>query len=187
MLAGARRYEQQGGNLLFRANFTAAGRNRSFCGVVQQKKFRLTFDQLRTPEDNEPLGEALTEAIRQGLEQLVENENINPEEYSLLVAIHSNSFNKVWSQSARHVPLNEWLHNLDYARRYLENLARKLNSAQVVDPERDSFFVELTFVKTLERGAKNKGKRGNPGKMAWGKLAKKKMYSTDQKQRLIVL
>lgn len=70
--------------------------------------------------------------------------------------------------------MNEWLHNQDYARTYLEDLARKLNSAQVVDPERDGFFVELTFVKTLGRGGKNKGKRGNPGKMAWEKLEKNK-------------
>lgn len=174
LLAGARRYDQQGGNPLFRANFTAAGRNSSFRGVVQQKNFRLTFDQLRTLEENEPVGEALTEAIRQGFEQLVENENIRTEEYSLLVAIHSNSFTNVWTQSARHVTLNECPHNQDYVRKYLEDLARKLNSAQVVDPERDGFFVELTFVKTLGRGGKNKGKRGNPGKMTCEKLAKKK-------------
>ena len=60
------------------------------------------------------------------------------------MAIHSNSFTHVWSQSARHVPLNEWL-NQEYARAFLEDLARKLNSAEVVDPERDGFFVELTL------------------------------------------
>lgn len=43
-----------------------------------------------------------------------------------------------------------------------------------MDPERDGFFVELTFVKTLGRGGKNKGKRGNPGKMAWEKLENNK-------------
>ncbi|CAH3192048.1 unnamed protein product, partial [Porites evermanni] len=77
-LAASRRYEQQGGNPIFRAIFTQAGRNRSFRGIVHQKKFRLTFLQLRTPEENEPLGEALTEAIRQGLQQVVQAENINP-------------------------------------------------------------------------------------------------------------
>ena len=141
---------------------------------MQQKKYRLTFQQLRLADEHEPLGEALTEAIRQGLEQVVQAENINPAQYSLLLAIHSNSFTNSWAQSARHVPLNEWLHNQEYARSYLEQLARKLNSAQVVDPERDGFFVELTFVKTFERGGKNGGKKGNPGKMAWEKMAKKK-------------
>ena len=33
-------------------------------------------------------------------------------------------------------------------------MACKLNSAQVMDPERDGFYVELTFVKTLGRGGK---------------------------------
>ena len=174
LLAAARRFDQRGGNPIFRAIFTAAGRNRSFRGVVQQKKYRLTFQQLGPADENELLGEALTEAIRQGLEQVVQAENINPAQYSLLLAIHSNSFTNSWAQSARHVPLNEWLHNQEYARSYLEQLARKLNSAQVVDPERDGFFVELTFVKTFGRGGKNGGKKGNPGKMAWEKMAKKK-------------
>ena len=174
LLAAARRFDQRGGNPIFRAIFTAAGRNRSFLGVVHQKKYRLTFQQLRPADENEPLGEALTEAIRQGLEQVVQAENTNPAQYSLLLAIHSNSVTNSWAQSARHVPLNEWLHNREYARSYLEQLARKLNSAQVVDPERDGFFVELTFVKTFGRGGKNGGKKGNPGNMAWEKMAKKK-------------
>ena len=50
------------------------------------------------------------------------------------MAVHSNSFTHVWSQSARHVPLEVWLNNEDYARAYLEDLARKLNSAEVMDP-----------------------------------------------------
>ena len=114
---------------------------------MEQKKYRLTFLQLRTPNENEPLGEALTEAIRQGLQQVVQAENINPAQYSLLLAIHSNSFTNIWAQSARGVPLNEWLHNQEYARAYLEQLARKLNSAQMIDPEKDGFFVELTLSK----------------------------------------
>ena len=141
---------------------------------MEQKKYRLTFLQLRTPNENEPLGEALTEAIRQGLQQVVQAENINPVQYSLLLAIHSNSFTNIWAQSARGVPLNEWLHNQEYARAYLEQLARKLNSAQMIDPERDGFFVELTFVKTMGRGGRNGGKKENPGRMAWQKMARKK-------------
>ena len=169
-LAASRPYEQQGGNPIFRAIFTQASRNRSFRGIVHQKKFRLTFLQLRTPEENKPLGEALTEAIRQGLQQVVQAENINPAQYSLLVAIYSNSFTNIWAQSARNVPLNEWLNNQKCARAYLEQLARKLNSAQMIDPERDGFFVEMTFVKTFGQGSRPANK--HPGKMASEKMAK---------------
>lgn len=48
-----------------------------FRGVVHQKKYRLTFQQLRPADENEPLGEALTEAIRQGLEQVVQTEKLS--------------------------------------------------------------------------------------------------------------
>ena len=91
LLAAFRRYDRPGGNPLFQTIFTTAGRNRSFHGIVHQKKFRLTFLQLPTTEENKPLGEALAKAIRQGLEQVVESEQINTAQYSLLMAIHSNS------------------------------------------------------------------------------------------------
>ena len=78
LLAAARRFDQRGGNPIFRAIFTAVGRNRSFCSIVEQRRFRLTFQQLRTAGDNEPLGEAITEAIRQGLQRVVTQDQINP-------------------------------------------------------------------------------------------------------------
>ena len=161
------------GNPLFRAEVTPVGKNRSFCGIVDQKKYKLTLQQLRDAQD-EPLGEAITEALIQGLQRVVENEGLNVPDYSLLVAVHSNSFTHVWSQSARNVPLEEWLSNGAYTRAWLEDLAKKLNSAQVMDPQRDGFYVELTFVKRLGRGGKNGGKKANPGRHAWEKLAKKK-------------
>ena len=43
-----------------------------------------------------------------------------------------------------------------------------------MDPQRDGFYVELTFVKRLGRGGKNRGKKANPGRHEWEKLAKKK-------------
>lgn len=122
------------------------GRNRSFRGIVDQKKYKLTLHQLRDPDD-EPLGEAITEAMIQGLWRVVENEGFNVRDYSLLVAVHSNLFTHVWSQLSRNVPLEEWLNNGLYTRAWLEDLAKKLNSSQVIDPHRDGFFVELTFFK----------------------------------------
>ena len=172
LLSAFRRFEQHGGNALFRA-FTPVGRNRSFRGIVDQKKYKLTLQQLRDAQD-EPLGEAITKALIQGLQRVVKSEGLKVQDYSLLVAVHSNSFIHVWSQSARNVPLEEWLSNGAYTRAWLEDLAKKLNSAQVMDPQRDGFYVELTFVKRLGRGGKNGGKKANHGRHAWEKLAKKK-------------
>ena len=173
MLSAFRRFEQRGGNPLFRAEFTSAGRNCSFRGIVEQKKFRLTLEQLREPNE-EPLGKAITEAIMQGLRRVVENEGLNVQEYSLRVAVHSNSISHVRSQSARNIPLQDWLSNGTYTRARVEELFRQLNSAEVIDPHRDGFYVELTFVKQVGRGGTNEGRKGNPGRQAWEKLAKKK-------------
>ena len=139
LLSAFCRFEQHGGNPLLRAEFTPVGRNRLFCGIVDQKKYKLTLQQLQDAQD-EPLGEAINEALIQGL----------------------------------HVPLEKCLSNGAYTRAWLEDLAKKLNLAQVMDPQRDGFYVELTFVKRLGRGGKNGGKKANPGRHAWEKLAKKK-------------
>ena len=148
------------------------GRKRSFHGIVDQKKYKLTLQQLQDAQD-EPLGEATNEALIQGLQRVVENEGFF-QDYSSLVAVHSNSFTDVWSQSARNVPLEELLSNGAYTHAWLEDLAKKLNSAQVMDPQRDGFYVEVTFVKRLGRGGKNGGKKAKPGRHEWEKLAKKK-------------
>ena len=105
---------------------------------------------------------------------MVLNEGLNVEPYSLLVAVHSNSFTRVWSQSARSVPLEEWLFNGDYTSAWLDALAKKFNSAEVIDPQKDGFFVELTFVIRHCRGGKHGGKKCNPGMYAWDKMTKKK-------------
>lgn len=90
--------------------------------------------------DDEPLGEAITEALLQGLQRVLLNEGLNVQQYSLLVAVHSNSFTHVWSQSARSVPLEEWLSNGDYTRAWLDALMKKLNSAELIDPQKDFFL-----------------------------------------------
>ena len=61
------------------------GRNRSFRGSVDQTKYKLTLQQLRDAQD-EPLGEAITEALIQGLQRVVENEGFNVQDYSLFAS-----------------------------------------------------------------------------------------------------
>lgn len=72
----------------------------SFRGIVHQKKYKLTLHQLQDPDD-EPLGEAITKVMIQGLRRVVENEGFNVRDYSLLVAVHSNSFTRLVSISPK--------------------------------------------------------------------------------------
>lgn len=90
----------------------------------------------------------------------------------------------VWSQWARNVPLEEWLNNGLYTRAWLEDLAKKLNSSQVIDPHRDGFFVELTFVKPWFVDGKMEGKK----KKSWAPHVgitrqEKTVRGQNQKQR----
>lgn len=163
LLAAYRRFKQQGGNPIFRAEFTPVGQNCSFRqGVVQQRKFRPNICQLGTPDEEDMLGEAITEAIIEGLRRVVLNEDMNVNEYNLLVALHSNSFSNLWSQSAKNIPLSEWLLKGEYTRAWMEVLVRKLNSAQVINQENDGFFAEIAFIRRIGRGGRKKKK--NPGR-----------------------
>lgn len=65
-LIGARRVEQQGGNPLFGVDVERVGAPRSWReGTVVQDRLQLRLRQLRVPEED-LLGEAITEAFRQG-------------------------------------------------------------------------------------------------------------------------
>lgn len=75
-LAAYRRFEQRGGNPIFRAEFHLQVEVVFFEGLVVQRQYRLNFEQLRDA-DGEGLGEALTEAVMQGLRQVVTNEGID--------------------------------------------------------------------------------------------------------------
>lgn len=173
-LAAYRRFEQLGGNPTFRAEFVPAGRGRVFReGLVMQRQYRLNFEQLRDAQ-GEMLGEALTEAVMQGLRQVVTNEGIEVADYDLIMAVHSNSFQHVWQQSRKNIPLAEWLSNSEFTQAWVEQLAERLNSGEVMNVQQDGFFVELTFVRRLGGGGKNGGKKGNSGRIAWVKLVEEK-------------
>ena len=62
--------------------------------VMQQNYRYLTFEQLQDAE-GEVLVEVLTEAVMQGLRQVVVNEGIEIADYNLLIAVNSNSFREL--------------------------------------------------------------------------------------------
>ena len=89
LLIASRRAEQQGGNPLFAVTMQRVRPTRSFQrGVVLQSQVRFFLRQLRPP-NGEMQGEAIAEAIRQGLVDFVRdpaNGLTNPEDYSLSMA-----------------------------------------------------------------------------------------------------
>lgn len=75
---------------------------------MQQNYRYLTFEQLQDAE-GEVLGEVPTEAVMQGLRQVVVNEGIEIADYNLLIAVNYNSFRELWHQSRKNISLAEWL------------------------------------------------------------------------------
>lgn len=107
-LAAGRRHDQRGGNPLFRADFSRAGRGNCFQNrLVLQQRYRLTFTQLRD-SNGEVLSDALREAVMQGLRRVVTEEDIEVNEYDLMVSVHSNSFHHARQQSPKNISLSEW-------------------------------------------------------------------------------
>lgn len=58
---------REGGIHFSETNSRPLEKKRSFRGILEQRKFRLTLQQLRSPDDGELLGEAMSESIIQGL------------------------------------------------------------------------------------------------------------------------
>ena len=159
LLRASRRAEQQGGNPLFAVTMQRIQPTRSFQnGVALQSQVRFFLRQLREPS-RELQGEAIAEAIRQGLVNFVRdpvNGLTNPEDYSLAMAVHHSSGNNLWT-STKHIPLKEWIDGSEYTRGWLEQLAKQLNSIQSLEAADGEFYVQLSFFRTERRG-------GKPGK-----------------------
>lgn len=79
----------------------------------------------------------------------------------------------MWTRSPV-IPLTDWLENIQRSREWLEKLAKQLNSAEDLDPTGGEFYAEVAFVKNCQRGGKNGGKKGNPGRMSHEKLLNQK-------------
>ena len=109
LVRASRRAEQQGGNPLFAVTVQRIQPTRSFQnGVALQSQVRFFLRQLRAP-NGEPQGEAIAEAIHQGLVNFVRdpaNGLTNHDDYSLAIVVHHSSGNNLWT-SAKRIPLKD--------------------------------------------------------------------------------
>ena len=174
LLAASRRADQQGGNPLFRTNMERLGAPRSFRnGVAVQHHVRFRLNQLRAP-NGDPQGEAVAEALRQGLENYVRREQIYPVQgYSLKISIHHSTGTHTWIGSPI-LPLADWLNNREQTEAWLDKLAKQLNSSESFDAASGDFYAELLFFRNRQRGSGHRGKKGNPGTMSYEQILKKK-------------
>ena len=178
LLIAARRADQHGRNPLFAVNMQRVRAPRSFHrGVALQMQVRFSLEQLRPP-NGEYQGEAVAEAFHQGLINFIRdprNGIVNPDEYSMSMAIHHSTGTHTWTSCPR-VPLSEWLQGSPLTRQWLEKLAKQLNSAESFDAASGEFFAELSFFKTQQRGGRPA--RNKPGNKSFEQLLDKRSVIT---------
>ena len=116
------------------------------------------------------LGEAIAEAFCQSVRDYLQQEGINPQRYRLQIKIHHNG-TSAWTSSPV-FPAEDWLHNRQRTREWLERLAKMLNSSQTIDPSKDDIFAEFLLFKTPSAGGKFK--KYNIKSMTFEDMLKKK-------------
>ena len=113
-------------------------------GVAVQHHVRFRLNQLRTP-NGDLQGEAVAEALRQGLENYVHREQIYPvQDYPLKISIHHSTGTHTWI-SLPILPLADWLNNREQTEAWLDKLAKQLNLAESFDVASGDFYAELLF------------------------------------------
>ena len=178
LLIAACRADQQGGNPLFAVNMERVRAPRSFHrGVAIQIQVTFSLQPLRPP-NGEFQGEAVAEAFDQGLINFIRdprNGIINAEDYSLTMVIHHSTGTQTWTRAPR-ASLTDWLQGSERTRKWLENLAKQLNSAESFDATNGEFYAALSFFKTEQCGGKPA--KNKPGRQSFDQLLKKKSVIT---------
>ena len=137
-------------------------------GAVKKEQFSVTFDQLRPPTEEESLG------IRSNILQQKLDETNTKAHLTITSKQHGNGTvqSGLLSDVKYGVPVNEFVKRGDYVHAMFGSLARKMNSAQNMNPA-VGFNATLTFIPYPEKGGKGPASN-NPGRLPFDLMHKKK-------------
>ena len=146
--------------------------------AVKKEQLSVTFDQLRSPTEAESLREGMSEALFTAIRGLIlqqKLEETNPKVH-LTTTSKENRNGTHQSGYLSHfkygIPINEFVKRGDYVHQMFESLARKMNSAQNINPA-IGFNATLTFIAYPEKGGKGPASK-NPGRLPFNLMHKKK-------------
>ena len=165
-------------NPLFNANLVFLPYKRQgLKDVVKKKQFTVTFDQLRQPAEEESLGEGLSEALFTAIRDVIVKPKL-PDSTQVHLTLTSKEHGNGTVQSGylSHlkyvIPVNEFVKRGDYVHAMFESLARKMNSAQNMNPA-IGFNATLTFITYPDKGGKGPAYK-NPNRLPFDLMHKKK-------------
>ena len=142
---------------LFGFNLTPTGMPRNWRSVLQKDRFRATLIQTREPGEREDLGEALTIALREAInERILATPNIAPH-HAYHFTMQSDLFSHAFQSTT--FTVREFQEDSNRLRTYLQSLAEKLNSNEDFEGD-DSFMMEMTLIRTPGRGGRGKRDKG---------------------------
>ena len=138
----------------------------------------MTFDQLRKATDEISLGDGLSESLFEAVRDTILKENL-PDSTKVHLTLtskeHSNDTvnSGFLSQVKYGIPVKEFVKRGDYVHAMFESLARKMNSAQNMNPA-IGFNAPLTFITYPDKGCKGPASK-NPNRLPLDLIHKKKV------------
>ena len=163
--------EQHGGNPLFSVTRERFGEPRQWKdGTIVQEQMRLRVHQNRAPK-GEQLGDEIATAFYENIRDYIRQLGINPKQYRLQLKVHVNGKDSIWSSSPI-LPVEDWMNMFRRTHEWLDKLAKKLNSADSIDPTTEELYVEFILLK--KPGTAGRRKQFNIHRMSYEEMLKKK-------------
>ena len=157
---------------LFQANIAKMGTPKKWKkGKVIDQKFTFTLDYLRDPKPDEDLGVEAVYALTEGMNNLIDDMNIDPSQYDLAFQIGSKEHFKEASNTGEiwHIPADDYFHRLQMMQSMLGHIARVLNSGEFISSDR-GFSASMTLIHRDVKGGKRAGYK--PGAKIWEEVVK---------------
>ena len=140
-------------------------------GRVIDQKFTFTLDYLRDPKPEEDLGVEAVHALTAGMDNLMDDINIDPSQYELALQIGSKEHFKESSNTGEtwHIPADDYFYRLQMTQSMLGHIANVFNSGEFISSDR-GFSASMTLIHRDVKGGKRSGYK--PGKRIWQEVVK---------------
>ena len=134
---------------LFQANIAKMGTPKKWKkGKVIDQKFTFTLDYMRDPKTEEDLGVEAVHALTIGMDNLMEDMEIDPTKYDLALQIGSQEHFKESSNTGEtwHIPADDYFNRLQMTQAMLGHIANVLNSGEFISSDR-GFSASMTLIR----------------------------------------
>ena len=165
-------------NPMFKANLTFLPYQRlGLKGAVKKQQFSVTFDQLRKATGEENLGDGMSESLFQAIRDTILKEKLSDSTQVHLTLTSKEHLqgtvnSGLLSDAKYGIPIQEFVKRGDDVHAMFESLARKMNSAQNMNPA-IGFNATLIFITYPDIGGKGPASK-NPNRLPFNLMHKKK-------------